>query len=178
MIEDNHRDPVLIMGPARVDAVIVETTGDVRLGYGKTGLRVYDRKTSRRIDLVGGNDAISRQTLGLGEILRGFPGHSDRSDFNDCEYGCRLVAAEYCLRVARQQQRCEKGAARGHRRAVSCVGRNRWLRLTIRRRNPRTRAVPLLRDRRFRNRQGENKETKQKGDGGRVWESNPPGLTS
>jgi hypothetical protein len=50
--------------------------------------------------------------------------------------------------------------------------------LTQRSSNPRTRAVPLLRDRALRNRQRKNQEAKEKGDGGRVWESNPPGLTS
>ena len=100
MIEHDCRDPVLIVRPPCLDAVVSEATGDICVRNGQPGLWIDDRPASRWIDLVASDDAVSRKPFCLAEIDRRLPRHSDCANLDHGEEHCRAITAKHRLGVA------------------------------------------------------------------------------
>src|SRR2546423_3491323 len=169
MIENDRRNPIFVMRAPRLDAVVGESTGDVRVWNRQSRFRIDLGQSRTGIDFVRSDDAIATKRFCFLKIQRRFPGHPNRADFDGSEEHRRFAATEDCLRIARQQERAQERSSRAERRFRSGVGRRV-------RGDAGTSAIALLRgESGWRGESDDNQRDERRG--GRVWESNPPDTT-
>src|SRR5688500_3277199 len=117
MVEDDRRDPVLVMGPSRTDAIRSKPARNPGFRYGLPGNWIEYRQPRDWIDLISVDHTVAGERLGFSKSLAGFPGHTDGADLYYGKQHRRLLSPEHRLGVTRQHQRGEKCSTRTHRRA-------------------------------------------------------------
>src|SRR4051812_38348270 len=83
VIEDDCRDPILVVRSPRLDSVRREPTRDISLGNRLAGLWIDDSAACHRIDLIRVDDAVARKALCIREILGGLSRHANRANLDD-----------------------------------------------------------------------------------------------
>ena len=73
MIEDDCRNPVLVMRAARFDTIRGVAARDVRVGDRLSRFRIENRQAGVRVGLIRCNDTVAAKRFRFGKILSGLP---------------------------------------------------------------------------------------------------------